>query len=294
MIKKKVVRWTAGLLLFVLLMGVVISWSVAGWLIAATPTTVGPPPDDFPANVISFPSESGSTIHGWHRIVPKSRGVIVLVHGIRGSRLAMLRRARFLVDAGFSVVLIDLQAHGESPGEQITLGFQEKHDVCAAVEYTKKQHPEEPVGVLGVSLGAASTLLASPLNVDAVVIESTYPTIEEAVHNRVHQQLGVFSFVPAKCLLIQLEPRLGVGTNDLRPIDRISEIDCPVFVISGSNDQHTTAKETQQLYDRAGEPKELWLVEGAEHESLFAYAGEEYQRRVLSFFRKHLIQSKAN
>jgi len=41
------------------------------------------------------------------------------------------------------------------------------------------------VGVIGVSLGAASLVLAKPDPApSAVVLESMYPTIEEAVSNR--------------------------------------------------------------------------------------------------------------
>ncbi|MDG2359568.1 MAG: hypothetical protein P8M20_07945 [Planctomycetaceae bacterium] len=59
---------------------------------------------------------------------------------------------------GYSVVMIDLQAHGEIFGTQITSGHLEKHDARAAVEFARNQHSNESIGV---SLGGAYALLAS-------------------------------------------------------------------------------------------------------------------------------------
>jgi uncharacterized protein len=57
--------------------------------------------------------------------------VVLLLHGVRADRLAMVSRAQLLTRQGFSVLLIDLQAHGATPGEAITLGYRESTDVVA-------------------------------------------------------------------------------------------------------------------------------------------------------------------
>ncbi|MFO0940401.1 MAG: hypothetical protein U0930_06500 [Pirellulales bacterium] len=77
----------------------------------------------------------------------------------------------------FSTVLIDLQAHGESSGEIITLGHLEKHDVVAAVEFAKLHHPNEKVAVIGYSLGRAAAKLAGPMQIDALIVEAVYSNI---------------------------------------------------------------------------------------------------------------------
>lgn len=272
----------------VLAVGLLVSWFVAGQLVASRPQKIGSPPADIHATSISLGSKSGATISGWHIPADDSRGVIVLLHGIRGSRLSMLERARFLNNAGYSIVMVDLQGHGESSGEQITIGHLEKRDAKAAVEFARKQHPTEPIGVIGVSLGGASALLASPLGIDALVIESVYPDIESAINNRVAARLGPLSAIPAWLLLMQLEPRLGIEKSQLRPIDHVPDIGCPVLIISGSEDLHTTAEETKRMYEAAQKPKELWLVDGAAHVDLLAAATTEYVSRVKRFLDKHL------
>jgi fermentation-respiration switch protein FrsA (DUF1100 family) len=83
---------------------------------------------------------------------------------------------------------------------------------------------------------------------------------------------------------------LGFTLADLRPIDRISEITAPVLVAVGTRDRRTTITETAAIFERAPGPKFLWLVEGAGHVDLEAFAPDDYRRRVLPFLAKHLHQ----
>ena len=94
-------------------------------LVAPVHQSVGDPPGDLATRVVQFQSQSGATIHGWFIPGKKGAGAIVLMHGVRANRLSMLDRARFLSRAGFSVLLFDFQAHGESSGDHITFGFLE-------------------------------------------------------------------------------------------------------------------------------------------------------------------------
>ena len=214
----------------------------------------------------------------------------MLLHGLRASRLSMLDRARMLDRLGYSIVMIDLQAHGESPGKLIAVGHLEKHDARAAVDFARQQHPGEPIAVIGVSLGGAAALLASPLGMDALVLESVYPTIDKAIQNRVAAQIGALAPLPTALLMIQLNPRLGVAAAQLRPIDHLSDVDCPVFIVSGDADRHTTAAETKAMFAAAREPKELWLVEGAAHVDLYARDPKRYEERVAGFLAGSLSE----
>ena len=184
--------------------------------------------------------------------------------------------------------MIDLQGHGESSGEAITIGYLEKHDIRAAVAFARNEHPGEPVAVIGVSLGGAAAVLGSPLDIDALVIESVYPNVSDAIGNRVSAILGPFAAIPTALLTVQLKPRLGISPSQLRPIDFMSKLECPVFVLSGTQDVHTTEQETLAMFDTAVEPKELWLVDGAAHVDLQQHVPEEYRKRVLSFLETHL------
>ena len=59
------------------------------------------------------------------------------------------------------------------------------------------------------------------------------------------------STLPASLLLMQLEPRLGISPSDLRPIDNMPDLACPVCVASGTADHHTTVAETKAMFAAA-------------------------------------------
>jgi alpha-beta hydrolase superfamily lysophospholipase len=256
-----------------------------GYALAAPQRAViGEPPSDLCAEPVDFPSASGSRLRGWLCHAGGSRGVVILMHGVRANRLSMLQRARLFRNEGFSVLLFDFQAHGESPGEHITFGYLESRDARAALDFVHLEFPGLPVAALGTSLGGAAAVLADPpLDLDALILESVYPTVEEATRNRLRIRLGPFGPPLASLLLGQLVPRLGIPPSALHPIDKIGRLRCPVFVIGGTNDRHTTPAETRALFARAPEPKRLWLIPGAAHEDLERFAGAEYRRRVIGF-----------
>lgn len=201
----------------------------------------------------------------------------------------MQPRARFLNALGFSVLLVDLQAHGESEGERISFGYREAADVRASLDKLRELVPGERVGVLGTSLGAASLLLSDvqPL-LAAVVLESAYPSIEEAMANRLHIHFGVAGPWFSPLLMAQLRLRLGVTPAQLRPIERVSLLRSPLLLVHGSEDRHTTLEEAQRLFAAAPAPKEFYTLTGAAHVDLHQFGGKAYEDRVGGFLVRHL------
>jgi fermentation-respiration switch protein FrsA (DUF1100 family) len=284
-------RWSLLVLAVLVVVFVGVAWYIAGELVASANHLVGPPPADLPMESLTIPSPSGSTLAAWYFPAPGATATVILLHPIRGDRRAMLTRARLLHEAGFSTLLVDLQAHGESKGNNVTAGYLERQDVAAAVEFLRAKNPEQKLGIIGWSLGGAATLLAAPLPIDVLVLESVYPTISEAVHNRVALRLGPLHNLLAPALLVQLQPRLGISPEQLRPIDYIANVGCPVLFAAGDADQHTTLPETKRLYQAAVEPKQLVIFAGAGHGYLLAHDSLKYEREIVSFLVKHLAQN---
>lgn len=284
--------WIISTLLILLGAAVVLPW-LGGWLLGSllvypAHRRVGEPPPELGAEVIALPSRSGSVIQGWWCEHPSAIATVVLFHGVRGNRLSMLARASLLREAGYSVLLIDFQAHGESRGSHLTFGYLERHDVSASLEFVRQRKPHHKIGVIGSSLGGAATLLGAPREINALVLEAVYPTIEEAIEDRARMRLGPLSFILSAILLLQIKPRLGITSDQLRPIEKIGEFSCPILVASGDMDLHTTLAETERLFARAPEPKELVIFKGAAHIDLLEHDRELYESKVLAFFGKYL------
>ena len=263
---------------------------LVGWGLARpVPVVVGDPPADLQAQAIAFISDANREVRGWWCPVANASASILLLPGIRANRLSMVSRARFLRRAGFSVLLIDLQGTGESRGDQITFGWEERHDVLHAVEFLRREKPDAKIGIIGSSLGGAATALAAlPLKVEAVVLEAVYPSLERATRNRLRNYAGPVEALLTPMLLWQLPSRLGISASDLRPVEHVKALRCPLLIVSGGADRHTTRADTQMLFEAAVEPKQLWIVPGAGHVDLHRFAPAEYERRVGRFFEQAL------
>ena len=253
----------------------------------------GEPPAELQAVSVRFDTSTGGGVAGWFAPGQPGRGVVLLLHGVRGSRHAMTARSLFLHRMGLATLAIDLPGHGESPAPRITFGANESHGVAAALAWLAQRCPGERIGAIGASLGAASLVLARPVpQPAAVVLESMYPTIEEAVADRLALHVGSGAALLAPVLLWQMPWRLGMATTQLHPIDALPSLHSPLLIAAGDADRHTTLAETERLYAAARAPdKSLWIVPGAAHVDLHAFAPAEYERRVGGFMQERLRAS---
>lgn len=279
--------------LLAFLLAIILSIFAIGQLITGSASTaVGSLSADFPVDEVQIPVNSEIDVYGWLAPGISGNGVVLLVHSMRSNRLEMLSRARFLYERGIGVLMIDLQAHGESPGSRITFGARESTSVEAAMAYLHKTFPHERKAAIGVSLGAAAIVLAkTPLKLDAVVLESLHPTIEEAIENRLKLHFGEHGSMLLPALLSQLSFYLALPTSELSPIARINDLGTPLLLIAGTDDSHTTLSETERLFLAAREPKEKWIISGAGHFNMHHYAGKEYEQRVMSFLLPYLFKN---
>ena len=251
--------------------------------------SVGQPPSDLRAASVQIHAATGQSVSGWIARGTPGVGAVLLLHGVRADRREMIGRARFLHNLGYSVLLIDLPAHGESSGDHITFGLAEGQGVTAALTYLSREFPAEKIGVIGVSLGAASLVLSKPsVHLSAVILESMFPTIQEAVADRLNIYLGPFGESLTPLLLWQLPLRLNISPEQLRPIIELPSLHAPLLVAAGSVDRNTTLAETERIYAAASGPKDLWIVDGAAHVDLHAFDSKAYEARVSVFFAKHL------
>jgi uncharacterized protein len=247
---------------------------------------VGPPPPDLQAETVSIDRTSGSRLAGWFVPGTPKSGAVLLLQGVRGTRLEMIERARFFQRLGMAVLMIDFQATGESPGKLITFGYLESQDARGAFEYLAQRLPGERIGVVGMSLGGAAAILSDPpIPADAMVLEAVFATFDDAIVNRLRLYLGRFGPVLKPGLAWQLPSRLGIPMSALAPVTSIHRLRMPLLLIAGEADAHATLAEMQQLFARANEPKQLWVIPGAKHVDFHNDHRVIYEPRVSAFLQ---------
>lgn len=116
---KRVVRWLAVLLVVLPTLFLGVSWVYAQRLTRARPSVVGAAPQDFPYPLesVRIATDDGHALAGWLTTAPDSRRAVVLLHGWGGNRKQMVPRARFFCELGYTALLYDARACGESSGD---------------------------------------------------------------------------------------------------------------------------------------------------------------------------------
>lgn len=247
-------------------------------------------PSDNPPDDLNIKTVDANGVHAWLVPVDKPEACVLLIHGVRSNKSSMLARARFLQKEGFASLAIDLQAHGETPGEFISFGYLESISAKKAVDYMRSHLACKRIVALGQSLGGAASVLGDfPLNVDAFILEGVYSRIETAVFNRMKVKTGVFAHIVAPLLYFQIPLRLDVELAKLQPVEAIKKINAPVLIMAGANDRRTTVVETREIFENAPDPKKLQLFKNAKHVDLYRFEPEKYQQTVLEFIKTSIL-----
>jgi alpha-beta hydrolase superfamily lysophospholipase len=154
-------KWLFALAAIFLMIGIAVPIAI-GWALAApVQISVGKGPSDLGSEAVEFKSDSGAIVKDWWCPTVNSRGVVLLLPGICANRSSMVDRARFLRRAGYSALLIDFQATGETKGDYITFGWKEGRDALAAIDFIHHVDPSARVATIGSSLGGVAALLAN-------------------------------------------------------------------------------------------------------------------------------------
>jgi dipeptidyl aminopeptidase/acylaminoacyl peptidase len=270
-------------------------FAVPGYDTFDTSPYLMPPPEE-----VAIPSRE-ATIEAsgwWLPAADPGAPAIVVVHGHNACKRdhAVLLPAGMLHRHGYSVLLIDLRDHGDSTLEdgRYAGGTEEYLDVLGAWDWLQRERglPAERIGLVGISLGAATVLIATgeEPRVAAAWEDSSYANIGVAIRAELARN-GYPAFLEAGGIAMA---RLLSG-DDLAsrsPLEAVRNLDGrPLFVTHGTADSRLSVAYARELIATAqadGSRVESWIVDGAEHTQAMFLHPTDYEARLVAFFESAL------
>ncbi len=203
----------------------------------------------------TFDTSDGLTLNGWFTPPETGAPFVIIFNGNAGNRGHRIPLADRLADAGLGVLLFDYRGYGDNPGHPTESGL--ARDARAALAWSLAEVPRHPLVYFGESLGAAVAIeLALDHPPAVLVLRSPFTSLADVAADH-------YWFLPVRALLWDEYPS----------IERIAEVDSSTLVIAGSADSIVAPHQSRAIYEAAPRPKELLVIEGADHNDPDLVAG---------------------
>lgn len=225
-----------------------------------------------PLEEVWFQAADGTKLFGWYAEQSATSAVLLWCHGNAGNMIHRLENLRELYRLGLSVFLFDYRGYGKSQGRPSEDGLYQ--DALGAYDYltrVRRIRPERVV-IFGRSLGGAvAGELATQRPAVGLLLESCFPSIE-AVARRHYMGLPLHWLLGAA---FRLE-------------DRLPHLSLPKLFIHGDRDDIIPIELGRQAFAAAKDPKEFYVVVGADHNNVTSVGGRAYFTKWSEFIASAL------
>lgn len=191
---------------------------------------------------------------------------------------------------GFNSLLLDLRAHGESQGHTITFGIREREDLLCWINYALARFgAETEIWLVGVSMGAATVLMASelplPSNVKGIIADCPYARPVDIIADSCQKRhLNPKLMLP----FIRFAARVfgHFNLDSASAIHAVTQTDVPILFIHGEEDDIVPCKMSKQIYDVCKGYAELHTFPRAGHGLSYMADNARYEKVVKEFIEK--------
>ncbi|KAH9580106.1 Xaa-Pro dipeptidyl-peptidase-like domain [Trypanosoma melophagium] len=228
----------------------------------------------------------------WFRPLTGSRRpCVVYLHGNCGSRYDALE-ALFLLRHGFTLFALDASGSGVSDGEFISLGFYERQDLAAVVEYLAGQPDVDGIGLWGRSMGAVTAIMyaAKDTSIKCIVCDSPFSTLRLLIKDLVrrHGSKRIPSVIVDNIvdrIRKRIAKRAAFDIDDLDALKYASECAAPAFIFHGADDDFVLPMHSVAVHDAFKGSCLHHIVEGGHNDE----RDESVQNTIANFFTLYLI-----
>lgn len=218
----------------------------------------------------------------------------VIVHGYTDNAIRMMMIG-YLYNKrlDFNILLPDLRDTGLSDGDAIQMGWLDRKDVMQWMGVANEIYGDTTRMVIhGISMGAATTMMVAgepqPGYVKCFVEDCGYTSAWDQFSKELKEQFGLpqFPLMYTASWLCRLE--YGWGFKEASALKQVAKCQLPMFFIHGDKDDYVPTWMVYKLYEAKPEPKELWVVPGADHAHSYLFNTEEYTEKVKAFVDKYI------
>lgn len=247
------------------------------------------------AEDVYITSCDGLQLHGLWIPAENAKGTVLMAHGYRSTMLVDCHLGFELFHRlGWNILVPEQRTHGESGGRYITFGVKESRDMENWIHFHNDRFGAIPMLLFGISMGASTMLYLTdrvlPQNVKGIIADCGFTSpaeiLKSVYRNVIH--LPPAPSIWAAGLYTRLFAGFSLWERDTRKILKNSRY--PVLLIHGKKDGFVPCEMTVQAYNACNGPKELLLVENAEHGLSFLTDGYRYTAAVMDFIKKYVTE----
>lgn len=246
---------------------------------------------ELPLEQVAIRSRDGYVLRARWYPAEGARRTVILAHGWRSCwNVDFSASSPFLHENACNLLLIDQRCHGESGGDLISYGVEERYDVVSWLDWLEANHPGTPVYLCGVSMGAATVLMTAELDVarrvTAIIADCAYSTPDEIVKLTVEKSLGGWTGPTLAAVNLNCKMRGGFTLKSASPIEAMAKnTEIPCLFIHGDADDFVPVRMSIENYYACQAPKDILIVPYAGHGLSFLVQTEVYQNKLLEFFK---------
>ena len=220
-----------------------------------------------------------------------SHKYLITVHGYKGGATNNGTLYRYMAKEGYNILVLDVRGHGKSEGRWLSMGLWESDDLMRWIEYINALDKDAEIALHGVSMGAATVMMASgrnPDNVKAIIEDCGYSGTYEEFACQLKAMFHLPSHPVLDLISLWCRIRLGFFFSSVRPSEEVGKTDIPMLFIHGDKDAFVPFRMLDACFERHNGEKEKWITEGVEHAMSMSKYREEYRKKSLDFIERHM------
>lgn len=241
--------------------------------------------------VVEIESHDNVKLIGHWYECENSKRTIIAMHGWRSSwsdGFALI--SDFWYKNGCNVLYAEQRGQGNSDGEYMGFGLLERFDCLDWIRWVNDRcENKKPVYLAGVSMGAATVLMAAGLelgeNVCGIMADCGFTSPDAIWKHVAKNNLGLpYGGLTGTVASDICKKKIQIGSKDYSCTEALSHCKVPVLFIHGTDDRFVPIEMTYENYKACASKKRLLVVPGAGHGESYLFDRENYEKTVLDFW----------